>query len=171
MTRDRGAFSKHDTIVVGTIKFEDGSREEIYGCGTIVFKCQNGKHHALTDVYFIPKLWSNIINFRQLDERGCQVLIDDGVLRIYDKDHQLLAMTECATNRLYMLDLHCPTKLVCLEAQGDDAAWLLHMRFGHLNFDALATLARHEMVRGLPRIEHASELYKKSRGGCCSPRQ
>jgi len=34
--------------------------------------------------------------------------------------------------------------------------WLWHARYGHLSFDALGKLEK--MVRGLPHIEHASEL-------------
>jgi hypothetical protein len=44
MTGERKAFSELDTGVVGTVKFGDGSRVEIRGHGTIVFKCQNGEH-------------------------------------------------------------------------------------------------------------------------------
>jgi transposase InsO family protein len=50
------------------------------------------------------------------------------------------------------------TQPVCLAAHGDDEAWLWHARFEHLSFDALKELARHGMVRGLPRIEHVGEL-------------
>jgi hypothetical protein len=103
---------------------------------------------------FIPKLRSNIISIGQLDERGCQVLIDDGVLR---RDHHLVTKINCSTNRLYKIDLRL-TQPVCLAAHGDDEAWLWHALFKHLSFDALRNLERHEMVRGLPRIEHAREL-------------
>jgi hypothetical protein len=48
---------------------------------------------VVTDVYFIPKLWSKTIIIRQPDGRGCQVLITVGVLCIRDKD------------RLYKIDL------------------------------------------------------------------
>jgi hypothetical protein len=103
------------------VKFGDGSRVEIRGRDTIVFKCQNGAHRALADVYFIPKLRSNIISIGQLDERGCKVLIDDGVLRVRDKDCHLLAKINRSANRLYKIDLRI-TRHVCLGAHGDDEA-------------------------------------------------
>jgi hypothetical protein len=157
MTGEREAFSELDAEVVGIVKFGDGSRVEIRGCNTIVFKCQNGVHRALADVYFIPRLRSNIISIGQLDERGCQVLINDDVLRIHDKDRRLLAKINCSTNCLYKIDLRI-TRPVCLATHGDDEAWLWHARFGHLSFDALRSLARHGMVRGLPEIVHDGEL-------------
>ena len=81
MTGSKDSFSELDGDVTGTVKFGDGS---IHGRGTIIFRCQNGEHRALTDVYYIPQLRSSIISFGQLDERGSEVVIKDGVLRIRD---------------------------------------------------------------------------------------
>ena len=71
MTGNRAAFSELDTGVVGTVKFGDNSGVDIQGRGTVVFQCKNGEHKALTDLYYIPKLRSNIVSIGQLDERGC----------------------------------------------------------------------------------------------------
>ena len=105
MTGNRAAFSELDTGVVGTVKFGDNSGVDIQGRGTVVFQCKNGEHKALTDVYYIPKLRSNIVSIGQLDERGCQVLIDGGVLRISDRERKLLTKVEHGRNRLYTLAL------------------------------------------------------------------
>jgi len=45
---------------------------------------------------------------------------------------------------------------IYLAAQCMEEPWLWHARYGHLSFDALGKLEK--MVRGLPHIEHASEL-------------
>ena len=58
----------------------------IRGRDTIIFRCQNGEHHMLTDIYYIPQLHSSIISIGQLDERGSKVLIKDDVLRIWDRE-------------------------------------------------------------------------------------
>jgi hypothetical protein len=68
MTRNREAFSELDTGIVSTVKFGDNSGVDIRGRGTIVFQCKAGEHKALTDVYYIPRLRSNIISIGQLDE-------------------------------------------------------------------------------------------------------
>ena len=86
MTGSKASFSELDDDVTGTVKFGDGSRVAIQGRGTIIFRCQNGEHHALTDVYYIPQLRSSIISIGQLDERGSEVLIKDRVLRIRDRE-------------------------------------------------------------------------------------
>ena len=54
MTGSKAAFSELDDDVTGTVKFGDGSRVAIQGCSTIIFRCQNGEHRALMDVYYIP---------------------------------------------------------------------------------------------------------------------
>ena len=80
MTGSKASFSELDDDVTGTVKFGDISRVAIQGRGTIIFRCQNREHRALTDVYYIPQLRSSIISIGQLDERGSEVLIKGGVL-------------------------------------------------------------------------------------------
>ena len=62
MMGSKAAFSELDDKVTGTVKFGDGSRVAIQGRDTIIFRCQNGDHRVLTDVYYIPQLRSSIIN-------------------------------------------------------------------------------------------------------------
>ncbi|CAN6310868.1 unnamed protein product [Urochloa humidicola] len=157
MTGNRNAFSELDIGYAGTVKFGDNSVVEVRGRGTVLFHCQTGEHRALTEVYYIPKLRSNIVSIGQLDERGCRVLIDDGVLRIHDRERKLLAKVNRSKNRLYVLDVRI-ARPVCLAARHNDEAWRWHARFGHLSFEALASMARQDMVRGLPLIEHVGEL-------------
>ena len=54
MMGSKVAFSELDGNVAGTVKFGDSSRVAIQGRGTIIFRCQNGEHRVLTDVYYIP---------------------------------------------------------------------------------------------------------------------
>ena len=56
MTGSKEAFSELDGNVTGTVKFGDSSRVVIRGRGTIIFRCQNGEHRVLTDIYYIPQL-------------------------------------------------------------------------------------------------------------------
>ena len=115
MTGSKEAFSELDGHVTGTVKFGDGSRVTIRGCGTIIFRYQNGEHRALTNVYYILQPRSSIISISQLDERGSEVLIKDGVLRIRDREQRLLAKVKRSRNWLYLLDLKVEQP-VCLAA-------------------------------------------------------
>ena len=62
MTGSKAAFSELADDVTSMVKFGDGSRVAIRGRGTIIFRCQNGEHRALTDVYYILQLRSSIIS-------------------------------------------------------------------------------------------------------------
>jgi hypothetical protein len=61
MSRSRAVFSELDRGVTGMVRFGDGSVVEIEGCGTVLFSCKNGEHRRLNDVYFIPRLDTNLI--------------------------------------------------------------------------------------------------------------
>lgn len=115
MTSARVAFSELDTNICGTVRFDDGSMVEIEGCGSIVFSCKNGEHCTLTGVYYILSLTANIISLGQLDEAGCQIINDDGILKIYELGRKLLAHVKSSLTHLYLLELKigCP---VCLSA-------------------------------------------------------
>jgi hypothetical protein len=85
-----GAFSELDSDICGTVRFDDGSIIEIEGRGTILFTCKSGEHRALTGVYYIPRLTTNILSLGQMDEAGCRVDINVGLLRIFDQRQKLL---------------------------------------------------------------------------------
>ncbi|XP_066337274.1 uncharacterized protein [Miscanthus floridulus] len=89
MMGSKEAFFELDGNMTSTVKFGDGSRVAIRGRGTIIFRCQNGEHHVLTN----------------LDEYGSEVLIKDGVLRFRDREQRLLAKVKRSRNWLYMLNL------------------------------------------------------------------
>ena len=80
------------------------------------------------DVYYIPQLCSNIISIGQLDERGSEVLIKDGVLRIRDREQRLLTKVKRSLNRLYLLDLKVEQP-VCLATRHSEEPWMWHARF------------------------------------------
>jgi hypothetical protein len=159
MTRQRTLLARLDESVGGTVRFGDGSVVEIHGLGAVVMKGRQGEHKVLTSVYFIPKLKSNIVSVGQLEEAGCEIVLGNGKLCVYDRDHALLVKAPRTTNRLYMvkLDVAAP---VCLLSKADDVAWLWHARYGHLNFRALRDLGVKEMVEGIPvtnRIEQVCD--------------
>ena len=54
MMSSKAAFFELDDDVTGTVKFGHGSMVAIQGRDTIIFRCQNGEHRALTNVYYIP---------------------------------------------------------------------------------------------------------------------
>ena len=157
MTGQREHFAELDSDVRGSVKFGDASAVEIRGVGSVIFVAKTGEHRLLTGVYYIPALRNSIISLGQLDENGSRVLIEGGVLRIWDRHRRLLAKVTRGANRLYVLDVQVAQPL-CLAARRDDEAWQWHERFGHLHFEALKRLSAKEMVRGLPCLDHVEQF-------------
>jgi ribosomal protein L15 len=166
MSGSRAAFAELDMNVVGSVRFGDSSTAKIEGCGTILFVCKTGEHKILSNVYYIPRLTTNIVSVGQLDETGHEVVIKDGVMKVWDPSGVLLAHAPRKGNRLFVLDIPV-TQPVCLASCTEDEAWRWHARFGHLNFQALRTLARRGMVRGLPLLSHVNQLCE----GCMAGKQ
>jgi hypothetical protein len=91
MTGSRHVFFELDNGVTGTIKFGDGSVVNIEGKGTVLFALRSGEHRRLGGVYFISWLTTNIVSLGKMDENGFKVVIEEGILRIFDPSRLLLA--------------------------------------------------------------------------------
>jgi hypothetical protein len=115
-------FFEIDVRVHGTIHFNDGSMVNIEGCGSILIKCKTGGHKALTRVYYIPCLTTNIISLCQLEEAAYKIVLHAGFLRLWDRARMLVAKVKHGSNRLYILYLDVDHP-VCLAAQGTSPAW------------------------------------------------
>ena len=137
---------------------------QIKGRGTIAFSIDGGPQRAFTNVYYIPRLKSSVISLGQLDELHCDIRIKQGMLTILDRRGILLVKVKRAPNRLYKLTMQ-PVRPVCLSVRHDTDSWRWHARYGHLHFEALQQMARSDMVRGLPSIEHNGELCEACLAG------
>jgi hypothetical protein len=113
MTGRDNVFFKLNRAVQGTVKFGDGSVINICGKGTIIFSGCHGEHKVLTGMHWIPRLKNSIISVGQMDKGGVHVLIEDGVLRVWDCQHRLLARVQRTENCMYWLELQVARPL-CL---------------------------------------------------------
>jgi hypothetical protein len=105
MSGNEKMFSELDSSIKGTVRFGDGSIVEVRGRGSVLFSCHSGKQYVLKNVYFIPKLRSNIVSLGQLDEEGCKSVLNRGFLSVFDRSGELLARALRTRNRLYALNL------------------------------------------------------------------
>jgi hypothetical protein len=105
-------FTELDSDVRGSVKFGDAFGVEIKGVGSVIFAANSGEHILLTGVYYISVLRNSIISLGQLDESGSCVEIKDGVMRIWDRHHRLLAKVTRGTNRLYVLSVQVAQPLL-----------------------------------------------------------
>lgn len=169
LTGMRSVLSNLDLTVQGSVKFGDGSIVSIEGLGSMIMTGKNGEHKVLTNVYYIPKLQSNIISLGQLEEAGCKIEMEDGWLQVFDRVDQgrrLIVRTPRTENRLYKLHIR-PTTPVVLMLNITDTTWLWHARYGHLNFRALRELGRRGMANGIPVVDHVEQVCE----GCTLGKQ
>jgi hypothetical protein len=157
MSEHRRAFIDIDTSIRGTVKFSDGLEIAIAGSDMVLFEGKTDGHLSLTAVYYIPRLTTNIISLGQLDDGGCDVHAQYGVLRIHDDKGWLVARVKRSANQLYLLHVKIGRPL-CLAVCTCNDAWLWHERYRHLHFDALGKLEQQGMVQGIPHIEHVHQL-------------
>jgi hypothetical protein len=157
MTRTRSVLSHMNNTMKGSLCFGDGSTVEICGLGLVVIKGRHDQHKVLTNVYYIPKLKSNIVSLGQLEEAGCDIRLSDGCLKVFDTEYNLLISAPRTGNRLYTVKSGVDAPM-CLLTRKNDVAWQWHSRFGHLNFRALRDLGRKEMVEGLPLIDQVEQV-------------
>ncbi|GKC97544.1 zinc finger, CCHC-type containing protein [Tanacetum coccineum] len=105
MTGYKDKFRELDRSIQGSVKFGDGSKVRIEEKGSILFKCKNGEHRLLQEVYFIPRLCSNIISLGQLAEGGDQIIMHGSFLWVHDVKGKLLMKVRRSPNRLYKIQL------------------------------------------------------------------
>jgi hypothetical protein len=108
-------------------------------------------------VYHIPQLKDNIISLGQLDENSCKYSAENGVMTVLDRQRKVLARVKRTKNRMYILNIQ-PAKPICLLAHAKEATWLWHMRYGHVNFRALRSLAADHMVEGMPILDQVEQV-------------
>ncbi|KAL4319319.1 hypothetical protein GQ457_18G013050 [Hibiscus cannabinus] len=153
MCGDKVAFVKFDEKVKGNVSFGDSSKVQIQGKGTILISLKDDSHSLITDVYYVPKLKSNILSLGQLLEKGYEIHMKDRCLWLRNQYANLIAKVSMSKNRMFVLNLKT-INAKCLKASVENEAWCWHMRFGHLNFGALKMLGE----KKIPTISHPNQL-------------
>ncbi|KAD5802931.1 hypothetical protein E3N88_14291 [Mikania micrantha] len=157
MTRNKEHFRELDKKVSGRVRFGDVSFVEIEGKGSILMECKNKEQRIISHVYYIPNLKNNILSLGKLTENGCKVLLERDLLFLYDNNETLLMKVTRLKNRLYNINLRIGVP-ICLLSKIDEEAWLWHARLGHINFDTIKLMTHKNLVQGVPRINHASQI-------------
>lgn len=73
-----------------------------------------------------------------------------------DKNNVLVTFVKMAKNRMFPLYLSVSNSK-CLKANGEDESTLWHLRYGHLNFEALKIPKEKNMMSILPKIDRPNK--------------
>ncbi|XP_058202739.1 uncharacterized protein LOC131317183 [Rhododendron vialii] len=122
MCGDKRKFVELDETWKGYVTFGDSSNVPIMGKGTILIHLKNGDHRIISDVYFVPKMKSNILSLGQFLERGYEILIKDRCLSLKDERNNLVAKVSMTKNRMFLLNIQTNVAK-CLKASVKDMSW------------------------------------------------
>ncbi|GJY18462.1 retrovirus-related pol polyprotein from transposon TNT 1-94 [Tanacetum coccineum] len=127
MTGDRSQLTNFVNKFLGTVKFRNDHVAKILGYGDY----QIG-NVTISRVYYVEGLGHNLFSVGQLCDSNLEVAFRQHTCFI----HMMASSPIC------LLSKASKTK-----------SWLWHRRLSHLNFGAINHLARHGLVRGLPKLK------------------
>ncbi|GJR56405.1 retrovirus-related pol polyprotein from transposon TNT 1-94 [Tanacetum coccineum] len=150
MTGDRSQLTNFVNKFLGTVKFRNDHVAKILGYGDY----QIG-NVMISRVYYVEGLGHNLFSVGQFYDSNLEVAFCQHTCFIRNlKGVDLL--TGSRGNNLYTLslrDMMASSPICLLSKASKTKSWLWHRRLSHLNFGANNHLARHGLVRGLPKLK------------------
>ncbi|GJW47587.1 retrovirus-related pol polyprotein from transposon TNT 1-94 [Tanacetum coccineum] len=134
----------------GTVKFGNDHVAKILGYGDY----QIG-NVMISRVYYVEGLGHNLFSVGQFCDSNLEVAFRQHTCFIRNLEGVDL-LTGSRGNNLYTLslrDMMASSPICLLSKASKTKSWLWHRRLSHLNFGAINHLARHGLVRGLPKLK------------------
>ncbi|GKC70597.1 retrovirus-related pol polyprotein from transposon TNT 1-94 [Tanacetum coccineum] len=106
-------------------------------------------------VYYVEGLGRNLFSVGQFYDSNLEVAFRQHTCFIHNLESVDL-LTGSRGNNLYTLSLRdmMASSPICLLLKASKTkSWLWHRRLSHLNFGAIKHLARHNLIRGLPKLK------------------
>ncbi|GKE12447.1 retrovirus-related pol polyprotein from transposon TNT 1-94 [Tanacetum coccineum] len=150
MTGDRSQLTNFVNKFLGTVKFGNDHVAKILGYGDY----QIG-NVTISRVYYVEGLGHNLFFVGQFCDSNLEVAFCQHTCFIRNLEGVDL-LTGSQGNNLYTLslrDMMVSSPICLLSKASKTKSWLWHRRLSHLNFGAINHLARHSLVRGLPKLK------------------
>ncbi|GJR03604.1 retrovirus-related pol polyprotein from transposon TNT 1-94 [Tanacetum coccineum] len=150
MTGDRSQLTNFVNKFSGTVKFGNNHVKKILGYGDY----QIG-NVTISRVYYVEGLGHNLFSIGQFCDSNLEVAFRQHTCFIRNLEGVDL-LTGYRGNNLYTLslrDIMVSSPICLLSKASKTKSWLWHRRLSHLNFSAINHLARHGLVRGLPKLK------------------
>nr|GEV67821.1 integrase, catalytic region, zinc finger, CCHC-type, peptidase aspartic, catalytic [Tanacetum cinerariifolium] len=147
---DRSQLINFVQKFLGTVKFGNDHVKKIMGYSD--YKIGNV---TISRVYFVEGLGHNLFSVGQFCDSNLEVAFCQHTCFIRNLDGVDL-LTGSRGNNLYTLslqDMKASSPICLLSKASKTKSWLWHRRLSHLNFGAINHLARHGLVRGLPKLK------------------
>ncbi|GJS62652.1 retrovirus-related pol polyprotein from transposon TNT 1-94 [Tanacetum coccineum] len=150
MTGDRSQLTNFVSKFLGTVKFGNDHVAKIMGYGDY----QIG-NVTISRVYYVEGLGHNLFSVGQFCDSNLKVAFCQHTCYIRNLEGVDL-LTGSRGDNLYTLslgDMMASSPICLLSKASKTKSWLWHRRLSHLNFGAINHLARHGLVRGLPKLK------------------
>ncbi|GKA85888.1 retrovirus-related pol polyprotein from transposon TNT 1-94, partial [Tanacetum coccineum] len=150
MTGDRSQLTNFVSKFLGTVKFGNDHVAKIMGYGDYQIR-----NVTISRVYFVEGLGHNIFSVGQFCDSNLEVAFHQHTCYIQNREGVDL-LTRSRGDNLYTLslgDMMASPPICLLSKASKTKSWLWHRRLSHLNFGAINHLARHGLVRGLPKLK------------------
>ncbi|GJR41246.1 retrovirus-related pol polyprotein from transposon TNT 1-94 [Tanacetum coccineum] len=150
MTGDRSQLTNFVSKFLGTVKFGNDQVAKIMGFGDY----QIG-NVTISRVYYVEGLGHNLFSVGQFCDSNLEVAFRQHTCFIRNLEGVDL-LTGSRGDNLYTLSLGnmMASSPICLLSKASKTkSWLWHRRLSHLNFGSINHLARHGLVRGLPKLK------------------
>ncbi|GKD49223.1 retrovirus-related pol polyprotein from transposon TNT 1-94 [Tanacetum coccineum] len=133
-----------------SVKFRNDHVVKILGYGD--YQIENV---TISRVYYVEGLGHNLFSVGQFCDSNLEVAFRQHTYFIRNLEGVGL-LTGSRGNNLYTLslgDMMTSSPICLLSKASKTKSWLWHRRLSHLNFGAINHLARHGLVRGLPKLK------------------
>ncbi|GKB52349.1 retrovirus-related pol polyprotein from transposon TNT 1-94, partial [Tanacetum coccineum] len=150
MTGDRSQLTNFVNKFLGTVKFGNDHVAKIMGYGDY----QIG-NVTISRVYYVEGLGHNLFSVGQFCDSNLEVAFRQHTCYIRNLEGVDL-LTGSRGDNLYTLslgDMMASSPICLLSKASKTKSWLWHRHLSHLNFRAINHLARHGLVRGLPKLK------------------
>ncbi|GJU31777.1 retrovirus-related pol polyprotein from transposon TNT 1-94 [Tanacetum coccineum] len=110
---------------------------------------------TISRVYYVEGLGHNLFSVGQFCDSNLEVAFPQHTCFIRNLEGVDL-LTGSRGNNLYTLslgDMMASSPICLLSKASKTKSWLWHRRLSHLNFGAINDLARHGLIRGLPKLK------------------
>nr|GEW65088.1 retrovirus-related Pol polyprotein from transposon TNT 1-94 [Tanacetum cinerariifolium] len=150
MTGDRSQLINFVQKFLGTVNFGNDHVAKIMGYGD--YKIVNV---MISRVYYVEGLGHNLFSVGQFCDLDLEVAFRQHTCFIRNLDGVDL-LTGSRGNNLYTLslqDMMASSPICLLSKASKTKSWVWYHRLSHLNFGSINHLARHGLVRGLPKLK------------------
>ena len=114
------------------------------------------------NISLVDGLKHNILSVSQFTNKGYEVIFKIEKCEIINKKDKELALQGVRKGNLFIVDLFSASKgeVKCFYSKASiEDSWLWHKRLPHLSFKIMNSLVKRELVRGLPDMESARQVF------------